>query len=199
MAQSPTQYPPLAEFRNDIAPGDRIIGIASSGLHSNGFSLVRRLVQKSGHEYTGPAPFAGDYENLGHALLTPTRIYVRSILKTINETHAVKALAHITGGGLTENIPRVLSEGLSASIDLGQIAMPPVMTWIGQQSSLGANEMLKTFNCGIGMVIICATEDSEATLSALSAGGEEAILLGEIISSAGAPEVAYKGVLAGIA
>ena len=184
--------------RNDIASGDHIIGLTSSGIHSNGFSLVRKLVDKTGLSLSDPVPYAGDYSNFGAALLQPTRIYVRPVMAAINETNEIKALAHITGGGLTENIPRVLPDGLSAIIDLEQFKLPPVMAWIRQQSSLDADEMLKTFNCGIGMVVICGADAGEAVISSLKANGEEASLIGKIEAREGTPSVTYKGALEGV-
>ena len=120
--------------RKDIEAGDVILALPSSGVHANGFSLVRRVVEKTGFDWSDPAPFAPG-TSLGAALLTPTRIYVRQILETIRGTGAVKALAHITGGGLTDNIPRVLPKGLAAEIDLGAFALPPVFAWLKREAS----------------------------------------------------------------
>ena len=197
--------------RPDIAPGDHIIGLASSGIHSNGYSLVRQLKDKSGIDYTAPAPFTSTCVNFGEALLEPTRIYVKSILHVIKETKAIKALAHITGGGLTENIPRILPDGLIATIDLDKVKLPPVMSWIQAEASLNEREMLKTFNCGIGMVVICPDDQSERLIEMFLAKNETAKLIGVIEdgsragSGAGAganapepaPEVAYNGSLEG--
>jgi phosphoribosylformylglycinamidine cyclo-ligase len=129
--------------RDDIESGDVILGLPSSGVHSNGFSLVRRLVKETGLALNDAAPFARDMK-LGEALLTPTRIYVRHILEAIRRTGAIKALAHITGGGLTENIPRVLPSDLAAEIDLGAFALPSVFAWLMAEARLDQNEMLRT-------------------------------------------------------
>ena len=200
--------------RPDIAPGDHIIGLASSGIHSNGYSLVRKLKDKSGIDYKAPAPFTSTCANFGEALLEPTRIYVKSILHVIKETSAIKALAHITGGGLTENIPRVLPAGLNASIDLDKVKLPPVMSWIQTEASLDEREMLKTFNCGIGMVVICPADQSERLIEMFLAKNETAKFIGQIEDGSGvgagsgagaganapeaAPEVAYNGSLEGL-
>ena len=183
--------------RGDIQVGDNIIGLASSGIHSNGYSLVRKLIEQGGHSYSDPAPFAGDYKTLGAALLEPTRIYVKALLSAARQTGAIKALAHITGGGLTENIPRVLPDGLSAAIDLDKIIMPPVMTWLRQEAALDETEMLKTFNCGIGMVVICAADECETLLKTLHENGETAGIVGQIHEMTGAPDVTYEGELKG--
>src|SRR5215467_739694 len=146
--------------RDDVETGDVILALPSSGLHSNGFSLVRRIVKESGLGLGDAAPFAPDMK-LGEALLTPTRIYVRQILDAIPATGAIKALAHITGGGLTENIPRVLPSELAAEIDLGTFALPPVFEWLMAEARLDRDEMLRTFNCGVGMVLIVSRDDAE--------------------------------------
>jgi phosphoribosylformylglycinamidine cyclo-ligase len=155
--------------RKDIAEGDVILALPSSGVHANGFSLVRRIVEETGLRWSDPVPFAQD-ATLGQALLTPTRIYVRQILETIRRTGAVKALAHITGGGLTDNIPRVLPPGLAAEIDLGALPLPPVFAWLQHEAGLDQSEMLRTFNCGIGMVLIAGTGDAERVLQTLGDG-----------------------------
>ncbi len=137
--------------RADIAEGDIIIGLASSGVHSNGFSLVRKVVETSGLGWADPAPFA-DNASLGDALLTPTRIYVKSCLAAIRQTKAVKGLAHLTGGGFPDNIPRVLPKGLGARIDLTRVPVLPVFKWLADEGGVAQDEMLRTFNCGIGMI-----------------------------------------------
>jgi len=142
-----------------IAEGDALIGLASSGLHSNGFSLVRRIVEDHGLDFSDPAPFAPG-TSLGEALLEPTRIYVKSCLAA----HAggkLKALAHITGGGLIENIPRILPDGLRAEIDGAAWTPPAVFGWLTELGGMSTTEMARTFNCGIGMVAICAEGDAE--------------------------------------
>src|SRR6185369_14426784 len=145
--------------RGDIAEGDAIIGLASSGAHSNGFSLVRKVVAKSGLSWTTPAPFAPG-QSLGEAILTPTRIYVKSCLAAIRETKAVKGLAHITGGGFPDNIPRVLPKGLGARIDLSRVPVLPVFKWLADVGGIAQNEMARTFNCGIGMIVIASAKDA---------------------------------------
>ncbi len=141
--------------RGDIADGDVIIGLASSGAHSNGFSLVRKIVSKTGLPWSAPAPFAPK-QMLGEAILTPTRIYVKSCLAAIRATKAVKGLAHLTGGGFPDNIPRVLPKDLGARIDLKQVPVLPVFKWLAREGNIAQNEMLRTFNCGIGMIAIAA-------------------------------------------
>src|SRR5262249_46486093 len=141
--------------RKDIEVGDAILALRSSGIHANGFSLVRRIVERSGLHLSEEAPF-GKSKSLGAALLPPTPIYVREILDAIRQTAAVKALAHITGGGLTENIPRVLPRRLAAEIGLGSFALPPVFQWLQHEGKIDQSEMLRTFNCGIGMILVVA-------------------------------------------
>jgi len=174
--------------RDDIESGDVILGLPSSGVHSNGFSLVRRLVKETGLALNDAAPFARDMK-LGEALLTPTRIYVRQILEAIRRTGAIKALAHITGGGLTENIPRVLPSDLAAEIDLGAFALPSVFAWLMAEARLDQNEMLRTFNCGIGMVLVVARDDVARVRQHL---GEESMAIGEVVKRGGGDAVRYK-------
>jgi phosphoribosylformylglycinamidine cyclo-ligase len=179
--------------RKDVAAGDAVLGLASSGVHSNGFSLVRRLVAETRLGWGDPAPFA-PAETLGRALLTPTRIYVRPVLAALKATDGLKALAHITGGGFTDNIPRVLPEGLAARIDLGAIPVPPVFGWLAATGRLDAAEMLRTFNCGIGMVAVVAAEAADAAAAAFGAAGETVIRLGSMVPRGEAP-VVYEGSL----
>ena len=180
----------------DIAEGDVILGLASSGVHSNGFSLVRKIVGISGLAWDAPAPFAQD-KSLGEALLTPTRIYVKPLLKAIRETKAIKALAHITGGGFPENIPRVLPKHLAAEIDLAAVKVPAVFSWLSKTGGVEANEMLRTFNCGIGMIAVVSAENVAAVTAALEAEGETVVTLGRMIArSEGAAGTLYKGTLA---
>ncbi len=178
--------------RKDIEPGDVILALPSSGVHANGFSLVRRVVERSGLRLSGPAPFARG-KTLGQALLTPTRIYVRQILETIRRTGAVKALAHITGGGLTDNIPRVLPNKLAAEIDLGAFPLPPVFAWLQREARLDQAEMLRTFNCGIGMILVVAPQDVERVLRHLE--DDEARKIGAIAKRGRGDAVRYKGTL----
>lgn len=174
--------------RDDIEAGNVILGLPSSGVHSNGFSLVRRVVKASGLALNDAAPFARDMK-LGEALLTPTRIYVRQILEAIRGTGAIKALAHITGGGLTENIPRVLPSDLAAEIDLGAFALPPVFEWLMAEARLDQSEMLRTFNCGIGMVLVVARDDVARVRQHL---GEGSMAIGAIVKRGSGDAVRYK-------
>ncbi len=172
----------------DIETGDVILALPSSGLHSNGFSLVRRVVKESGLGLDDAAPFAPKMK-LGEALLTPTRIYVRQILEALRATGAIKALAHITGGGLTDNIPRVLSSDLAAEIDLGSLQLPPVFGWLMTEARLDQSEMLRTFNCGIGMILIVAPGDLARVRQHL---GDETKLIGAIVKRGTGEAVRYK-------
>jgi len=178
--------------RANIQVGDILIGLASSGVHSNGYSLVRRVVDNTGLKWDAPAPFDTD-RSLGEALLKPTRIYVRSALTAIRETGGVKALAHITGGGLTENLPRILPDGISAHIDLNELATPAVFGWISKQGGVAPMEMLRTFNCGAGLVLVVSEQSAEAVISLLTQAGETAFLLGDIEAPQGAEQVRFSG------
>jgi phosphoribosylformylglycinamidine cyclo-ligase len=162
--------------RSDLDAGDVLLGLPSSGVHANGFSLVRRVVSECGLDWNDPAPFAAEM-SLGAALLTPTRIYVRQLLETIRTTAAVKALAHITGGGLIDNLPRVLPDQLAAVIDQESIQLPPVFEWLQVEARLDTYEMLRTFNCGIGRVVIVAPGDVDRVRKAL---GENANAIGTL-------------------
>lgn len=173
-----------------VAEGDVILGLASDGVHSNGYSLVRRIVDLAGLTWTDTAPFAAT--SLGEALLTPTRLYVKPALAAIR-AGGVHGLAHITGGGLTENLPRVLPEGLGAQIDLTSWTLPPVFAWLSQAGGIAEAEMLKTFNAGIGMVLVVEAAQAEALTALLSEMGETVHQLGHITKGAG---VAYSGRLA---
>jgi phosphoribosylformylglycinamidine cyclo-ligase len=166
-----------------------VLGLASAGIHSNGFSLVRKIVDESGLNWSDPAPFEPG-KRLGAALLTPTRIYVRSCLAAIRETSAVKALAHITGGGLVENIPRVIPAPLAAEIDLTAISVPPVFRWLSRP--VAEKEMLRTFNCGIGMVLVVDADMVADVESELKRHHETIVTLGEIVPRVNAA-VALKG------
>jgi phosphoribosylformylglycinamidine cyclo-ligase len=174
--------------RSDVVAGDVLIGLASSGVHSNGYSLVRRLVTEAGLAWDAPAPFEPS-KPLAEALLAPTRIYVKPLLAAIEATGgpegAIKALAHITGGGLTENLPRVLPDTVGARIDLASFIAPPVFGWLAKTGRLADAEMLKTFNCGIGMVVVAAQGEADAVLGALRDAGESAIVIGEITAPGG--------------
>jgi phosphoribosylformylglycinamidine cyclo-ligase len=153
-------------------------------VHSNGYSLVRRLVAEEGLGWGDPAPFALQ-ATLGEALLEPTRIYVRPALRAIRETGAVKGLAHITGGGLTENLPRVLPEGVAAHVDLGAWQAPAVFGWLRQGGRLDDQEMLRTFNCGIGLVAVVAREGCDEVVRVLQAAGEAPVRIGELETGRG--------------
>jgi phosphoribosylformylglycinamidine cyclo-ligase len=179
--------------RADIAAGDVVLGIASSGVHSNGFSLVRRVVEKSGLPWDAAAPFDGA-RTLGEALLTPTRIYVKSCLAAIRETKAVKALAHITGGGFPDNIPRVLPDGLAVHLDLARVPVLPVFRWLAAVGNVAEPDMLRTFNCGIGMIAVVEADAAEAVVVALTGGGERVTRLGTVVPfTDGKPRVSYSG------
>ncbi|WP_029618489.1 phosphoribosylformylglycinamidine cyclo-ligase [Pseudorhizobium marinum] len=180
----------------DIAEGDLILGLTSSGVHSNGYSLVRKIVAVSRLQWEDAAPFA-EGKTLGEALLTPTRIYVKALLKAIRDTGAIKALAHITGGGFPENIPRVLPENLAAEIDLDSIPVPPVFSWLAKTGGVEAKEMLRTFNCGIGMIAVVAPENVQAVTDILTAEGEVVVPLGRMVARPeGGAGTIYQGTLA---
>ncbi len=173
---------------SDVAIGDTLIGLASSGVHSNGYSLVRRLVADSQLAWDASAPFDTS-KTLAEALLEPTRIYVKPLLaaiKTASGTDgAIKALSHITGGGLSENLPRVLPGTVAAHIDLSLVATPAVFGWLAKAGRLSDAEMLRTFNCGIGMVAVVANTEADAVLSTLREAGESAFVIGEIVPPSG--------------
>jgi phosphoribosylformylglycinamidine cyclo-ligase len=174
----------------DIAAGDAVIGLASSGVHSNGFSLVRKVVEQSGLGLGAPAPFA-PVMTLGGALLTPTRLYVKSCLRAIRETGAIKGLAHITGGGFTDNIPRVLPKGLGVRIDLARLHVLPVFRWLAAEAGIAELEMLRTFNCGVGMVAIVRPDSVQQVIEVLASSGETVSQLGEVIEASGETRVVY--------
>jgi phosphoribosylformylglycinamidine cyclo-ligase len=179
--------------RPDIAAGDAVLGIASSGVHSNGFSLVRRVVAGSALSWDARAPF-DPVRTLGETLLTPTRIYVQSCLAALRETKAVKGLAHITGGGFPDNIPRVLPAGLGVTLDLARVPVLPVFRWLAATGGIAEPEMLRTFNCGIGMVAVVEAARAEAVTAVLAREGETVVRLGAVEAvSADAPRVAYRG------
>ncbi|MGC1250899.1 MAG: phosphoribosylformylglycinamidine cyclo-ligase [Xanthobacteraceae bacterium] len=177
--------------RADIAPGDVVIGVASTGVHSNGYSLVRRVAAEAGLSWDSPAPFESS-RSLGEALLTPTRLYVRSCLAAIRTTGAVKALAHITGGGFTENIPRVLPPGLGASLELARVPVLPVFQWLATAGGISEAEMLRTFNCGIGMIAVLDRAGADAASDCLAKNGETVVQLGEIVTR-GSSAVDFRG------
>ncbi len=172
-----------------VQPGDVLIGVASNGVHSNGYSLVRKIVERSGLGWNTPCPF-GD-GTLGEALLTPTRIYVKPALDAFR-AGGLHALAHITGGGLTENLPRALPDELGAEIDLNAWNLPPVFTWLAHEGSMNEPEMLKTFNSGIGMIAVVDAKQADHILNVLNDAGESATTIGVVNDST---ELTYTGSL----
>ncbi|EIC20407.1 phosphoribosylformylglycinamidine cyclo-ligase [Thiorhodovibrio frisius] len=169
-----------------VQVGDNIIALASSGPHSNGYSLIRQVLERSGAELTDPC---GD-ASLIDALLAPTRIYVRSLLPLI-ETLDIHALAHITGGGITDNLPRVMPPNTKAIIDLSSWTLPPVFAWLQQQGGILDAEMRRTFNCGVGLLVLLPPERTDEALAAFNKAGEQAWVIGRIDANQGAPEVRY--------
>ncbi len=180
--------------RTDIAAGDVVVGLAASGVHSNGFSLVRKVVAETGLAWTAPAPFEPS-RTLGESLLTPTRLYVQSCLAAIRNTKAVKALAHITGGGFVDNIPRVLPPGFSIAVELDRVPVLPVFKWLARAGRIGEMEMLRTFNCGVGMIAILDARGADAACAQFAANGETAIRLGEVVKDSGDRKVEFRGLL----
>ncbi|WP_121629859.1 phosphoribosylformylglycinamidine cyclo-ligase [Tropicibacter alexandrii] len=178
-----------AALPEGVAPGDVLLGLASDGVHSNGYSLVRKLVELSGLGWDADCPWGEG--SLGEVLLTPTRLYVKSLLEAIR-AGGVHALAHITGGGLTENLPRVLPEGCGATINLDAWDLPGVFQWMREVGGIEAGEMLKTFNCGIGMIVVVDASEADALTRVLAAAGETVYRLGAVTEGAG---VSYEGTL----
>jgi phosphoribosylformylglycinamidine cyclo-ligase len=158
--------------------GDVLIGLASSGVHSNGFSLVRKVMEVAGLDWSDPAPFEPG-KTLGEAFLTPTRLYVKSCLPLI-KSGLVKGLAHITGGGLVENPPRMMPDGLEARIDYSAWTLPPMFQWLAETGGIEVREMHRTFNCGVGMLLCVAPETADAALEALALTGERAMIVGQV-------------------
>ena len=169
-----------------VKEGDLLLGLASSGPHSNGYSLIRRILEVADADLDQPM----DSTTLGEALLAPTHIYVKPLLELI-EKISVHALAHITGGGLPENLPRVLPDGVNAEIDLGSWQRPAIFDWLQQHGNVEESEMLRTFNCGIGMVVAVAAADAEQATALLEAAGETVYRIGKITAGDGAPQVNY--------
>ncbi len=161
-----------------VKAGDVMIGLASSGAHSNGYSLIRKIAADVGARYAAPAPF-DESKSLGEALIAPTRIYVRSILPLLGDD-TIKAFAHITGGGLTDNVPRILADRLAPRFDDAALDLPPLFAWLRDAGDLSDAEMRRTFNCGIGGVLVCAKEAVDAALDALQKSGEDARIIGDI-------------------
>jgi phosphoribosylformylglycinamidine cyclo-ligase len=180
--------------RADLRAGDRLLGLPSSGVHSNGFSLVRRIVEASGLGYDEEAPFAPE-QRLGEALLTPTRIYVRPVLAALRAGLPIKGMAHITGGGFPDNVPRMLPPHLAARLELSAIEVPPVFGWLARTGRVDRAEMVRTFNCGIGLVLAVAAEAAEALADALRREGEAPVTLGEVVEATGEDRVVLAGTL----
>ena len=177
------------ELPKDIKNGDMLIGLPSSGLHSNGFSLVRNVVEQVGLNWRSDCPW--NDLSLGRSLLEPTRIYVKTILSAHRAGH-IKGIANVTGGGLTENIPRILPTGLGAQINLNSWSVPEVFQWLHHVGNISEQEMLRTFNVGIGMVIVVSTTNVNALIALLKSAGETVTIIGQLISGEG---VLYTGEL----
>jgi phosphoribosylformylglycinamidine cyclo-ligase len=171
-----------------VQPGDVVLGLAASGLHSNGFSLVRRVTADNRLDWSAPAPFASG-QTAAEALLTPTRIYVKSLLALCRAAGArpglVKAMAHITGGGLVENVPRVVPDTVTVEIDAAAWTLPPVFAWLARAGGVEPAEMARVFNCGVGMVVIAGEADAGETIRLLQAAGETVYRLGRVTPRAG--------------
>ena len=167
-------------FPRQTNDGDVIIGLRSNGIHSNGYSLVRKIVETSGLKWTDTAPFEG--LSLSKALLKPTKLYVKQCLKILSISE-IKAFAHITGGGLTENIVRTLTKGQGIEIKLSNWELPPIFKWLSDIGDVNKFEMLKTFNCGIGMTIICSPSSTDTVFSLLQKIGEQPIIIGHVTNS----------------
>jgi len=180
--------------RTDISAGDVLVAIASSGVHSNGYSLVRKIVELSGIDWYLEAPFQKGV-TLSDALLTPTRIYVKPLLSALKAGIGIKALAHITGGGFIDNIPRVLPDNLAADINLDKVTVPNVFGWLAKIGGMSQREMLRTFNCGVGMLCAVAAEDADRLVAHLTEAGETAAVVGKLTDRTGEP-VTFTGSLA---
>jgi phosphoribosylformylglycinamidine cyclo-ligase len=176
--------------RPGLKVGDLVFGLPSSGVHSNGFSLVRRIVARSGLGWDARAPFDPS-RSLGAALLTPTRLYVQPLLQALKQTQGLYALAHITGGGYPDNLPRALDEALAVSLDLDAFAPQPVFSWLAEAGDLDQAEMLRTFNCGFGMAAFVSAESGDEARDALAQAGLSPVLIGELIHGQGRRLVAH--------
>ena len=180
--------------RADIAAGDVLIALPSDGVHSNGFSLVRKVVEKAGLGWDAPCPFGNGPHGgatLGEALLAPTRIYVKTVLAALRDCPgAIKGLAHITGGGLPENLPRILPEGCGAEIDLSAVPCLPVFDWLQREGGIAQDEMLRTFNCGVGMVMVAAPDGADALVAATRKAGIEGEIIGTVSRDS---EISFQG------
>ena len=177
--------------RPGLNPGDLVFGLPSSGVHSNGFSLVRRIVARSGLGWDAPAPFDPQH-SLAAALLTPTRLYVRPLLDALKRTRGIHALAHITGGGYPDNLPRVLDDGLAVSLDLDAFTPQPVFSWLASAGNLDESEMLRTFNCGFGMAAFVSADREREAREALVSAGLAPVLIGELVP-AGSQRLVTRG------
>ncbi len=177
--------------RPGVEPGCAVLGLPSSGLHSNGFSLVRRIVAGTGLGWSDPAPFEPG-RTLAEALLTPTRIYVKPVLDVLRRTSDVLALAHVTGGGFPDNLPRALPDGLGIALDGSAWTPPPVFAWLARTGGVTAPEMLRTFNCGIGMVAVVRREASAAVMAAFAEAGQPALEIGEVVEARGPRRVTMR-------
>ena len=177
--------------RKDIQSGDVIIGLASSGPHSNGYSLIRRLVEQQNLNWSSPDP-TGSSLSLAEALLTPTKVYVKPLLATLKTVKNVKGLVHITGGGFQENLPRILTPDLTAHVDLTAWEIPTIFNWLQQAGNMAMTEMLRTFNCGIGMTVIVAPENVDKVMGSLAEQGEKIFVIGHI-TTRGADAVTFSG------
>jgi phosphoribosylformylglycinamidine cyclo-ligase len=181
--------------RADVKAGDHVLGLRSSGLHSNGFSLVRKIVERASLAWTDAAPFAPG-KTFGEALLAPTLIYVKPVLRVLAETDSVRALAHITGGGFSDNVPRALPRNLGVEIDLSAIPVPAVFAWLAANGGVAEPEMLRTFNCGIGMVVIVDSGKAAEVLRAFRSAGEDVAAIGRVVAIEAGDRVVYSGRLA---
>ncbi len=175
----------------NVAEGDVLLGLASNGTHSNGYSLIRRIVGDRGLDYSAKASFSDG--TLGEALLAPTRIYVKSCLAAVRAGY-VKAFSHITGGGFLENIPRVMPKDTLAEVDTGAWSLPAVFGWLQQEGNIAAGEMARTFNCGIGMVVVVSASDAKAAKALLEEYGETVYEIGRISTGSGKPKCKVTGV-----
>ena len=173
--------------RGDVGPGDVLLGLASSGVHSNGYSLVRRILAGTNLTLEAPAPFASG-QSVAQALLVPTRIYVKPVL-AVHRAGKLKAAAHITGGGLPGNLPRVLPKGVVAVLDAGAWTVPPVFAWLARTGGVEPAEMLRVFNCGLGMVLVVAAEEADAATAMLTEAGETVFRIGALEAGEGAASV----------
>ncbi len=173
--------------KSTMQVGDVLLGIGSRGIHSNGYSLVRKIIADSGIDLAAPPPYPCMAKTMGEALLSPTRIYVKSLLPILAHGH-IKGLCHITGGGITENLPRVLPIGIGAEIDLSSWHLPAIFDWLRRTGSIPSEEMLRTFNCGIGMIAVVAAQDGFMVREELEKAGETVSIIGELTSHQGSGE-----------